>query len=138
MAANAKARATRRVKCHTCGQVKALNGRKYCSELCKKTKPKKDKVRKGYVSVYRPQHPRATTTGYVLEHVLVAETTLGRHLEPGEVVHHVNEVKSDNRAENLIVFPDQSSHSKYHAALVKGILAQHALEIDYDVVSLAV
>jgi hypothetical protein len=56
----------------------------------------------GYVMVKRPDHPRARSNGgYVFEHTLVMEELLGRHLLPGETVHHLNGVKDDNRPENL-------------------------------------
>ena len=48
-----------------------------------------------------PGHPRADQGNYVFQHVLVMEEMLGRHLLPGENVHHRNGVRDDNRPENL-------------------------------------
>ncbi len=69
---------------------------------------------KGYPVIYAPQHPRAKSNGYVREHILVVEKMLGRPLKDGEVVHHINEDKKDNRPENLMVFASQSDHMRYH------------------------
>lgn len=55
----------------------------------------------GYVMVFSPKHPHRDSQGYVREHRLVMELKLGRYLEKGEVVHHINGNKSDNRIENL-------------------------------------
>lgn len=55
----------------------------------------------GYVFLYRPDHPSATQSGYILEHRMVMENHLGRQLMKHENVHHMNGVRDDNRLENL-------------------------------------
>jgi hypothetical protein len=55
----------------------------------------------GYIYAFTPDHPAASKYGYVLEHRLVVERTLGRYLTRGESVHHINGIKDDNRPENL-------------------------------------
>jgi hypothetical protein len=67
---------------------------------------------KGYVRVLRPNHPR-NIRGYVYEHRLLMEQYLGRNLEPWETVHHINEVKTDNRIENFFLCTHKE-HSAIH------------------------
>lgn len=47
-------------------------------------------------------------------HRVIAEQLIGRSLKPGEVVHHRDENKYNNNPDNLVVFPSQSAHAKYH------------------------
>jgi hypothetical protein len=68
---------------------------------------------KGYVRVLRPEHP-FSNHGYVYEHRLVMEEFFGRTLSPEESVHHVNEVKVDNRVENLFL-TTRAEHAALHA-----------------------
>ena len=57
----------------------------------------------GYIAIYKPDHPDATSQGYVLEHRLVMEQKLGRRLLAHEIPHHRNQVRTDNRPSNLIL-----------------------------------
>jgi HNH endonuclease len=54
-----------------------------------------------------------------LEHVLVMEKLLGRALRPGEIVHHINGVRSDNRAENLFLCTGQTDHNNIEKSLTE-------------------
>jgi len=69
---------------------------------------------RGYRSLRMPDHPAADKDGYVLEHRYVAEQAIGRALNPGEQVHHINLQKRDNRAENLAVLPTKADHARVH------------------------
>lgn len=68
----------------------------------------------GYRCIYAPDHPRRHPNGYVYEHVLVAESKIGRPLLDGEVVHHIDRDKLNNDPDNLQVLPSQSAHAKLH------------------------
>jgi hypothetical protein len=49
-----------------------------------------------------------------MEHIVVMERKLGRSLLPGEVVHHDDDNPQNNDPANLMVFPSNSEHLKYH------------------------
>lgn len=68
----------------------------------------------GYVYLYKPEHPSATKDGHIKEHRFVMEQYIGRYLTDIEIVHHINEIKTDNRIENLILCKDRAEHNSYH------------------------
>ena len=68
----------------------------------------------GYFAYYMPEHHLANGTGFVYEHMIVAEKILGRELNEGEVVHHKDENRKNNSVDNLMVFKTKSDHTAYH------------------------
>ncbi len=68
-----------------------------------------------YKDIYVKYHPKRRGNGCVSEHILVAEEKLGRYLFDGEYVHHVDEDKSNNSPENLMVFCTNADHTRFHS-----------------------
>ena len=119
--------------CQTCGKMflsdRWFKNAQFCSWKCYKKsrfgKIGKDakgwkggriKNAEGYIRISCPGHPYATKRGfYVLLHRFVMEKHLGRYLKPHEIVHHINENRSDNRLENLMLFPNRAAHGSFHA-----------------------
>lgn len=66
----------------------------------------------GYIKLYLPEHPLANKKGLVREHHKVLYDN-GIELEKGQVVHHRNENRADNRLENLEVMTN-SDHLRLH------------------------
>jgi hypothetical protein len=70
-----------------------------------------------YVSSDGYRKVRTSKRSYKSEHVLVIEEEIGRPLDPGEVVHHIDGDKLNNLSENLVVMPKQSHHKIAHHSL---------------------
>ena len=72
-----------------------------------------------YILQYIPEHPKADSKGYVLEHRLVAEKMLGRPLTEQETIHHLDNDPTNNDEHNIIVLANQSCHAKLHKFIEK-------------------
>ncbi|MFB1481099.1 HNH endonuclease [Corallococcus sp. RDP092CA] len=71
---------------------------------------------KGYREVYLPFHP-SNNHGWVLEHRLVVELSLGIRLPSKLHVHHRDRRPTHNVRENLLVCPDSRVHDLIHTAI---------------------
>ena len=68
----------------------------------------------GWLYEIRIGHPRADINNRVEQHHLIMEDYLERYLEPGEIVHHCNEIRDDNRIENLELMLHGKHTSLHH------------------------
>ena len=72
----------------------------------------KRKDSRGYILIYKPDHPFAKVGKYVLEHRLVVEKQIGRYLLTKEPCHHLGK-RDDNRPHMLMAFVNDSAHMRF-------------------------
>jgi hypothetical protein len=74
----------------------------------------------GYVLIFKPDYPGPKRIKcYVLEHRWKIEQKIGRLLAPGEIVHHKNNIKSDNRIKNLKLMTKKDHDNLHRPRLIK-------------------
>lgn len=85
-----------------------------------KPKPYFKRIRenRGYVQLWKPEHPMADSVGYIYEHRLVMSNFLKRNLERKEMVHHINGIKNDNRIENLEIVIGLEHYKKHSHKII--------------------
>jgi hypothetical protein len=86
-------------------------GRRFCSPRCAS---QATAAQRGDALRDRGESRGYRKRGGQHEHRAVAEQKLGRPLEPGETVHHLNHDKLDNRPSNLVVLGSQGDHARGH------------------------
>lgn len=67
------------------------------------------------VMILRPAHPNAQADGYIYRYRLVAEAMIDRHLEPHEIVHHIDGNEGNDDPTNLLVTTQSVHASQYDA-----------------------
>ena len=75
----------------------------------------KKKTTDGYMQILQPDHPRADSNGYVMEHIVVWENATSIKVPKNCCIHHLNGDKADNRIENLCMMLHKA-HTVFHHA----------------------
>lgn len=70
-------------------------------------------ISKGYYYIYSPNHPFPTQGNYVKRSRLVMEKIIGRYLKKDEHIHHKNNIRDDDKPENLEL-TTLSNHNRIH------------------------
>lgn len=84
----------------------------------------KERYLNGYKLILKDGHPNSMTSenwnGWIYEHIYLMSEHIGRPLNENEVVHHLDENKSNNKLENLVLL-NNNAHSILHNMLRKSI-----------------
>lgn len=101
-------------KCSFCqlNFIPARKSRKFCSNKCRNESRKQNNVpgfwyENGYKVLYDGEGKG------IKEHIKIIQEKIGRKLNTDEHVHHINEIRDDNRIENLKLMT-KSEHSRLH------------------------
>lgn len=95
----------------------------------------KERFLNGYKLIHKDGHPNSMTSenwnGWIYEHIYIMSEYIGRPLKENEVVHHLDENKSNNKLENLVLLTAEE-HNKLHGMLYKSTNDKTSEYIDIE------
>ena len=68
----------------------------------------------GHVKVYAPNHSGSNKVGSILKSRMIVEDILGKSIPKNAEVHHVNNIKDDDRPTNYVLCQDRAYHMLLH------------------------
>jgi hypothetical protein len=101
--------------------IKQGNG-KFCSRKCHS-----DSYPGTFIGTRGYRYVRTGNGKHKGEHTLIAEKILGRLLKKGELVHHINGIKTDNLNSNLLIC-DNQYHNLLHGKMAHLYQKEHFLK----------
>jgi len=96
-------------RCRDCNIINFATANSVKGEKNNSWKGGRWKGKDGYIHLYQPEHPRASS-GYILEHIFVWEQINKKPLPKNWVIHHLNGIKHDNRIRNLQALPNKKHY----------------------------
>ncbi len=76
----------------------------------------KKQFKNGYPVTFLPDHPRASSIGYVFDHVLEIEKSIDRCPTRKEPIHHIDFNRSNSDIDNLVLCSSHRDHGMIHSS----------------------
>ena len=119
------------ISCEICGKERYADKRaldhghgRFCSKSCARKSEFGESHAQWRGGRYYSGHGyvlRNVNRSVIFEHRYFVEQFLERPLTIDETIHHINEIKDDNRLENLYLFETSGAHSQYHWDVKHGL-----------------